>query len=153
MPNSSSPKSSVLQRFRERLVRWACWSVVLVSGVAAPKNAFTQSAICLHDVTSETGITFRHTDGSSGRRYIVETVSAGLATFDYDGDGCIDIYFPNGAPCWERRRMRHRDTPCIETWAIGSSATFRRRREWPRSTTAWASRPEISITTGFRICT
>ena len=46
----------------------------------------------------ETGIDFVHTDGSSGGYYIVETVSTGLATFDYDGDGLIDIYFPNGAP-------------------------------------------------------
>lgn len=52
----------------------------------------------LRDVTANTGITWRHTDGSSGKRYIVETVSAGLATFDYDGDGLIDIYFVNGAP-------------------------------------------------------
>jgi enediyne biosynthesis protein E4 len=44
------------------------------------------------------GITFVHTDGSSGQRYIVETVSAGLALFDYDGDGLIDIYLVNGAP-------------------------------------------------------
>ena len=27
-----------------------------------------------------------------------ETVTAGLALFDYDGDGYIDIYFLNGAP-------------------------------------------------------
>jgi hypothetical protein len=39
-----------------------------------------------------------HTDGSAGKRYIVETVSAGLALFDYDGDGDVDIYFLNGAP-------------------------------------------------------
>jgi enediyne biosynthesis protein E4 len=54
--------------------------------------------ILLTDVTSETGIAFQHTDGSSGRHYIVETVSAGLALFDYDNDGNIDIYFLNGAP-------------------------------------------------------
>ena len=54
--------------------------------------------IQLHDVTNATGITFRHTDGSSGRRYIVEAMSTGVATFDYDADGLIDIYFPNGAP-------------------------------------------------------
>lgn len=52
----------------------------------------------MHDVTSATGITFVHSDGSSGQRYIAETVSAGLATFDYDGDGWLDIYFLNGAP-------------------------------------------------------
>ncbi|MDP2897540.1 MAG: CRTAC1 family protein [bacterium] len=54
--------------------------------------------ITLKDVTKETGITFRHTDGGSGRRYVVETVSAGLALFDYDNDGDVDIYFLNGAP-------------------------------------------------------
>jgi hypothetical protein len=54
--------------------------------------------ICLTDVTGKSGITFKHMDGSSGRHYIVETVSAGLALFDYDNDGLIDIYFLNGAP-------------------------------------------------------
>ncbi len=55
-------------------------------------------AIVLRDVTKDTGITFKHTDGSSGRYYIVESVSSGLALFDYDNDGDVDIYFLNGAP-------------------------------------------------------
>lgn len=59
---------------------------------------FVSASIQLRDVTKQTGISFVHTDGSSGKRYIVETVSAGLALFDYDGDGDIDIYFLNGAP-------------------------------------------------------
>lgn len=54
--------------------------------------------IQLKDVTRQTGINFVHTDGSSGRRYIVETVASGLATFDYNGDGRTDILFLNGAP-------------------------------------------------------
>lgn len=54
--------------------------------------------IVLRDVLNETGITFRHTDGSGGHYYIVESVCCGMATFDYDGDGLIDIYFLNGAP-------------------------------------------------------
>jgi hypothetical protein len=49
-------------------------------------------------VTAQTGIDFVHTHGGSGRKYIVETVTAGLATFDYDNDGKIDIYFLNGRP-------------------------------------------------------
>ncbi len=50
------------------------------------------------EMRQETGIEFIHTDGSSGKRYIVETVSAGLALLDYDRDGDEDIYFLNGAP-------------------------------------------------------
>ncbi|MDP6634164.1 MAG: CRTAC1 family protein [Phycisphaerae bacterium] len=61
-------------------------------------DAQVDSPIKLTDVTSKTGIAFRHTDGGSGKRYVVETVSAGVATFDYDGDGDMDIYFLNGAP-------------------------------------------------------
>jgi hypothetical protein len=60
--------------------------------------AAASSAIELRDVTRQTGITFVHTDGSSGQRYIVETVASGLAVFDYDNDGDVDIYFLNGAP-------------------------------------------------------
>ena len=55
--------------------------------------------IQLREVAAKSaGIAFRHTDGSSGRRYIVETVASGLALFDYDNDGTGDIYFCNGAP-------------------------------------------------------
>lgn len=66
--------------------------LVILPGVRA------HGEINLTDVTKETGITFVHTDGRSGRRYIMETVTAGVALFDYDGDGDIDIYFLNGAP-------------------------------------------------------
>jgi hypothetical protein len=55
-------------------------------------------AIRLRDVTAETGIDFVHTHGGSDQRYIMEAMSAGLALFDYNGDGRIDIYFLNGSP-------------------------------------------------------
>jgi enediyne biosynthesis protein E4 len=58
----------------------------------------TNGPIQLVDATASSNIEFIHCDGSSGRRYIMETVTAGLALFDYDGDGLIDIYFLNGAP-------------------------------------------------------
>ena len=54
--------------------------------------------ILLRDVTRETGITFKHTDGAGGRHYVIEPMTSGLATFDYDGDGLIDVYFLNGRP-------------------------------------------------------
>ena len=55
------------------------------------------SVIRFKDITSETGIDFVHTDGGSGKHFIVETICSGLAIFDFDGDGLMDIYLLNGA--------------------------------------------------------
>ena len=44
-------------------------------------------------MTAQSGIAFQHTDGSSGKHYIAETVTSGLALFDYDGDGLDEILF------------------------------------------------------------
>ncbi|HUP81267.1 MAG TPA: VCBS repeat-containing protein, partial [Pirellula sp.] len=52
----------------------------------------------LADVSDHCGIDFVHSDGSSGKHYIVESVVCGLALLDFDNDGWIDIYFLNGAP-------------------------------------------------------
>jgi enediyne biosynthesis protein E4 len=76
-------------------------AAAVIGGVAylrQPPRAADVFPIQFRDVTADSGITFLHTDGSSGRRYIVESMSTGTATLDYDGDGLIDVYFPNGAP-------------------------------------------------------
>lgn len=56
------------------------------------------TVIDLRDVTDEAGITFVHTHGGAGQMYIMEAMTAGMATFDYDGDGLIDLYFLSGTP-------------------------------------------------------
>jgi hypothetical protein len=49
------------------------------------------------DVTDAAGIRFRHTNGSSGRLYLPETMGSGCAFLDYNGDGKPDIFFVNGS--------------------------------------------------------
>ncbi len=46
------------------------------------------------DITDGSGITFRHISAPE-KKYIVESIGGGVALFDYDNDGCLDIYFTN----------------------------------------------------------
>ena len=48
----------------------------------------------LVDITASTGIHFDHVS-SSEQKFIVESMSAGVALIDYDRDGLPDIYFTN----------------------------------------------------------
>jgi len=48
------------------------------------------------DVTGAAGISFRHSNGSTGQRKYPEIMGAGVGLLDYDGDGFLDIYFVNG---------------------------------------------------------
>ncbi len=48
----------------------------------------------LIDITASTGIRFEHLS-SPEQKYIIESMSGGVALIDYDSDGWLDIYFTN----------------------------------------------------------
>ncbi len=50
------------------------------------------------DVTARAGLQkFRHVSGAADKRFILESPSGGVALFDYDNDGWLDIYLVNGS--------------------------------------------------------
>jgi hypothetical protein len=49
-------------------------------------------ALLFRDIAREAGITFEH-HSAPEKRYIVESMSGGVALFDYDNDGLVDLYF------------------------------------------------------------
>jgi enediyne biosynthesis protein E4 len=49
------------------------------------------------DASEAAGIRFTHTSGASGRLYFPETVGAGCAFLDYDGDNHLDLFLVNSS--------------------------------------------------------
>jgi hypothetical protein len=50
------------------------------------------------DVTSARGVHFQNLSSHTSKKYLIETMGAGVALFDYDNDDRLDIYLVNGAP-------------------------------------------------------
>jgi enediyne biosynthesis protein E4 len=76
--------------------RWMCSFLFLALGIGwsgARSQAGPESAT-IEDVSARAGIRFQH-DSSPEAKYIVESMSGGVALIDYDNDGYSDIYFTN----------------------------------------------------------
>ena len=63
------------------------------------------SAIAFKDVTAAAGIKFVHNSGRAGQKFLPETLGAGGAFIDADGDGWPDILLVNGKD-WKPRGRR-----------------------------------------------
>jgi hypothetical protein len=50
------------------------------------------------DATAALGLDFHYLASHTAKHYLPETMGAGVALFDYDNDGRLDIFLVNGAP-------------------------------------------------------
>src|ERR1700744_496251 len=89
---------------------FACSPFLVYSGLSGqtppnPPAAFHKSdpskpnhtPVKFVDVTSASAIRFLHIASHTSKKYLIETMGSGLALFDYDNDGRLDIFFVNGA--------------------------------------------------------
>ena len=64
---------------------------------AAPPAPQSPSPVTFADVTKQAGVAFRHSASPTSQKYLPETMGGGVALFDYDDDGRLDLFFTNGA--------------------------------------------------------
>jgi enediyne biosynthesis protein E4 len=63
-----------------------------------PPSSAAAPGVRYEDVTKSAGLGgFRFTSGTAIKDYIIEAPGAGSAFVDYDNDGWLDIYLPNGS--------------------------------------------------------
>ena len=112
-------------------------AAALGSGLSAQQYASgagaRNGAVRFVDVSREAGLDFRHTNGSSPDKHLVETMGSGGLFFDYDNDGWIDIFLVDGgsvadpavAGTAQHRLYRNRRDGTFE--AIAGAAGVRHR--------------------------
>lgn len=73
-------------------------AAALAATVASAQVKFT-------DITAAAGVKFVHNSGRAGKKYLPETMGSGVALFDADGDGWLDVLFINSRD-WTPRGRR-----------------------------------------------
>ena len=64
---------------------------------ATPAAGGGQETALFREAAAETGLDFTHFIGATGDFFLPEIMGSGVAVFDYDGDGDLDVYLLQGA--------------------------------------------------------
>lgn len=86
--------------------------IVGLAGSQSPGPLPSSRRVTLSDVTQKAGIRFLNLS-SPEKRYIVESVGGGVALFDYDGDGRLDIFLLNSQTVEAARAGRQAPPPAL----------------------------------------
>jgi enediyne biosynthesis protein E4 len=85
--------------------RFTITSAALLPAAATFLLLAADEPVRFTDVTAAAGVKFTHNSGRAGKKWLPETMGAGCAFFDADGDGWLDILLINGKD-WTPRGRR-----------------------------------------------
>src|SRR5258708_24750173 len=81
---------------RKLMLVLAVLPLLIISSFSGGKSS-SSTVVQFVDVTSQAKINFKHENGASKDKLMVETFGSGVAWIDYDNDGYLDLFFVNGA--------------------------------------------------------
>ncbi len=79
------------------------------SKVLPPPGPQAPSPVTFTDITALSKLPFKHSGSPTSMKYLLETMGGGIALFDCDNDGRLDLFFTNGALL--KDPMPQRSTP------------------------------------------
>jgi enediyne biosynthesis protein E4 len=84
-----------------RFLSALCVSPLLIVTLLAQDAAKASADPSFTEVTSALGVPFQYVSSHTSKKYLLETMGPGVALFDYDNDGRLDLFLVNGAPLSE----------------------------------------------------
>ena len=92
----------------------------LAGELASPVFAHPSPVPLFREVAEEVGLKFHHFTGATGEFYMPEIMGSGVALFDYDNDGDLDVYLIQGATFDPAQDPRHTKFPPPAGWKPGN---------------------------------
>ena len=110
-------------------LRRSPWPLPVSSFPIKCSAANTSASPIFSDVTAEAGLSWRHFNGFSPDRYLIEAMGGGVGFFDFDNDGEMDIFLLNGGETpqgQERETGSERSVSQFGQWQICGRRSRRR---------------------------
>ena len=79
--------------------------IFLSLAVASGRPAPTAKSPVFTDVAGRSRIAYKSNNSYKGRKYFPQPMCGGVAAFDYDNDGRLDLFFTNGAGLPEMKKV------------------------------------------------
>ncbi len=99
-----SPDRTLRRRAARAFAPLAAFVVLAAARTSMPP-ASGDGGLHYTDVAPRSRIAYKSNNDFTGRKYFPQPMCGGIAVFDFDGDGRLDVFFTNGAKLPELRKV------------------------------------------------